>query len=284
MSTRAKTAKVSYNWHLRMRMAERGMFATSRPGAAAGRTRRGAVPRAGLPAGGQGPRTGQPHRAGGAVRRPRGQPGRTRGAGPGREQDGTGQGRVGPGGGGRICSAGPGGPHGVTPACQQAWRDLVCRRVAEASAGLSVVQVSSALRRGGTERQGAVGAGQSARAGPGCPGHRRWSASWSANFEREARLCPSPPVPAAGGRTPSSPLLRWAGSAPCAGGVTWPWPFACCGVVKPVAVVGRSVSPGARSAPLGPSGAARSVDEYGRSPGVPMTVKVNCATAVSTAH
>ena len=29
MSTRAATAKVSYNWHLRMRMAERGMFATS---------------------------------------------------------------------------------------------------------------------------------------------------------------------------------------------------------------------------------------------------------------
>ena len=29
VSTRASTAKVSYNWHLRMRMAERGMFATS---------------------------------------------------------------------------------------------------------------------------------------------------------------------------------------------------------------------------------------------------------------
>jgi len=29
MSARASTAKVSYNWHLRMRMAERGMFATS---------------------------------------------------------------------------------------------------------------------------------------------------------------------------------------------------------------------------------------------------------------
>ena len=29
MNARASTVKVSYNWHLRMRMAERGMFATS---------------------------------------------------------------------------------------------------------------------------------------------------------------------------------------------------------------------------------------------------------------
>jgi hypothetical protein len=32
VSARAATAKVSYKWHLRMRMAERGMFATAHSG------------------------------------------------------------------------------------------------------------------------------------------------------------------------------------------------------------------------------------------------------------
>ena len=43
---------MGYRWHLRLRMAERGMFATTELRAAAGANGGQAVPGAGLPAGG----------------------------------------------------------------------------------------------------------------------------------------------------------------------------------------------------------------------------------------
>ena len=137
VSTRASTAKVSYNWHLRMRMAERGMFATSdlvpllaERGVVLSREQVyrlvAKVPErvsltvlaALCDALGVSPaELVEPVRA-------------ERKAAPAKA-------RVGPGSGARHpAPPGPGGPDGVSPARQQAWRDLVARRVAEAGPGL----------------------------------------------------------------------------------------------------------------------------------------------------
>ena len=61
---------VSYRWHLRRVMAERGMFATTDLGPLLADARGDAVPRAGLPAGQGRARTAEPDRPGRAVRHP----------------------------------------------------------------------------------------------------------------------------------------------------------------------------------------------------------------------
>ena len=147
MNARASTVKVSYNWHLRMRMAERGMFASTSDlvpllaehGVVLSREQVyrlvAKVPErvsltvlaALCDALGESPsELVEPVRA-------------ERKAEPSRASVGPGRGA------GHPSRPGPGGPDGVTPGHQQAWRDLVSHRVAEAGGGLSAVQVSSAI-------------------------------------------------------------------------------------------------------------------------------------------
>ena len=126
MSARAATAKVSYNWHLRMRMAERGMFATSdlvpllaERGVVLSREQVyrlvAKVPErvnltvlAALCDASGSARPNWWSRSGPSAKRHR--PKAT-------SAPGSGAGHPPP--------PGPGGPHGVSPGDQQAWRDLV---------------------------------------------------------------------------------------------------------------------------------------------------------------
>ena len=180
MSTKA-AKKVSYRWHLRMLMAERGMYATSdlvpllaERGVVLSREQ---VYRLVAKV---------PERINlltlaalcDALEVSRGRAGR---AGASRCQASPAEGTARPGGRARPPSPpGQGGPRRVSPSRQQAWGDLVASRVAEACPGLGTGAVSSAIAAAAPSPKAVsvlAGALGPARA-PWPWGRRRWSAGW----------------------------------------------------------------------------------------------------------
>ena len=110
--------------------------------------------------------------------------------------------------------AGPGWPDSESRGAGR-WRDLVSHRVAEAGAGLSAVQVSSAIDAAAPNAKALSVLAGALEPGPGAllVGAPPVIGKLVAELQAEGQAYPGRSAPAVGAPTPSSRLLMWAGSA-----------------------------------------------------------------------